>query len=154
MVFSQIKNIGSLCNEAKFNVSLTIPSSMPPSPIMAIVISFLLFFFCAKDVPKAIENLHDYIVNNPISTFCIRVTGDSMINIGIFSGDILIIDRSINPRNNHIILAVLDGEFLLKRLNFQEGNVVLKAENEYYQPIFVYRKRDFKVWGVVIASLI
>ena len=82
-------------------------------------------------------NLHDYLVNNPISTFCIRVTGDSMINIGIFSGDILIIDRSINPINNHIILAVLDGEFLLKRLNFQKGNVVLKAENEHYQSIFV-----------------
>ena len=98
-------------------------------------------------------NLHDYIVNNPISTFCIRVTGDSMINIGIFSGDILIIDKSIKPRNNHIILAVLDGEFLLKRLNFQEGNVVLKAENKYYRPIFVNRNRDFKVWGVVIASI-
>ena len=76
-----------------------------------------------------------------------------MINIGIFSGDILIIDRSINPINNHIILAVLDGEFLLKRLNFQKGNVVLKAENQHYQPILVNRKRDFKVWGVAVASI-
>ena len=98
-------------------------------------------------------NLHDYLVKIPISTFCTRVTGDSMINIGIFSGDILIIDRSINPINNHIILAVLDGEFLLKRLSFQKGNVVLKAENQHYQPILVNRNRDFKVWGVVIASI-
>ena len=76
-------------------------------------------------------NLHDYIVNNPISTFCIRVTGDSMINIGIFSGDILIIDRSINPRNNHIILAVLDGEFLLKKLNLIDwvfSHILMKKE--------------------------
>ncbi len=98
-------------------------------------------------------NLHDYLVNNPMSTFCIRVTGDSMINIGIFSGDILIIDRSINPINNHIILAVLDGEFLLKRLNFQKGNVVLKAENEHYQPILVNKNTDFIIWGVVTASI-
>ena len=61
-------------------------------------------------------NLHDYLVQNPAATFCVRVNGDSMLDANIKSGDLMVVDRSLDPINNSIVLAVLNGEFTLKRI--------------------------------------
>ncbi len=94
-------------------------------------------------------NLQDYLVQNPSATFCVRVTGDSMQNAGILSGDVMVVDRSLEPKNNTIVLAVLDGEFTVKRIQKKGEELFLKPENKDFKPIKVTEEMNFQVWGVV-----
>ncbi len=94
-------------------------------------------------------SLQDYLVQNPSATFCVRVTGDSMKNAGISSGDVMIIDRSLEPKNNTIVLAVLDGEFTVKRIQKKGDNLFLNPENKDFKAIQITEEMNFQVWGVV-----
>ncbi len=95
-------------------------------------------------------NLHDLVVKNPPATFFVRVVGDSMKDAGIVSGDILVVDRSLEPRQDKIVVAILDGEFTVKKIHFNvDGTIFLVAANPAYPPIKVRRESDFQVWGVV-----
>ena len=94
-------------------------------------------------------NLQDYLVQNPSATFCVRVTGDSMQNAGILSGDVMVVDRSLEPKNNTIVLAVLDGEFTVKRIQKKGEELFLKPENKDFKPMKVTEEMNFQVWGVV-----
>lgn len=94
-------------------------------------------------------NLQDYLVQNPSATFCVRVIGDSMQNAGILSGDVMVVDRSLEPKNNTIVLAVLDGEFTVKRIQKKGEELFLKPENKDFKPIKVTEEMNFQVWGVV-----
>jgi len=94
-------------------------------------------------------NLQDYLVQNPSATFCVRVTGHSMQNAGILSGDVMVVDRSLEPKNNTIVLAVLDGEFTVKRIQKKGKELFLKPENKDFKPIKVTEEMNFQVWGVV-----
>lgn len=99
-----------------------------------------------------IENkldLNEYLIKNPSSTFFVRVTGDSMINAGVFSGDILIVDRSLIPKSGNIIIAILDGELTVKRLIIKGKQVILAPENTNYKEIIISGNTQFNVWGVV-----
>lgn len=73
-----------------------------------------------------------------------------MINAGIFSGDMLIVDRSKEATNNKIIVAVVNSEFTVKRLRKHSGKITLIPENPNYQPIEITDTTDFEVWGVVV----
>jgi DNA polymerase V len=94
-------------------------------------------------------DLNDYLIRKPASTFFVQVDGDSMINAGIHSGDILIVDRSLDASNGKIIVAIFNGEFTVKRLNKRGEEIHLIAENPNYEPIRVTEGEDFEVWGVV-----
>lgn len=94
-------------------------------------------------------DLNELCIQNPSSTFFIRVEGDSMQGAGIFNGDILIVDRSLNAKPRDIIVAVVDGDFLVKRLCRQGKTVFLAAENFGYPPILIEENTHFQVWGVV-----
>ena len=94
-------------------------------------------------------SLQDYLVQNPSATFCVRVTGDSMKNAGISSGDVMIIDRALEPKNNTIVLAVLDGEFTVKRIQKKADGLFLKPENKDFKAIQITEEMNFQVWGVV-----
>tara|TARA_B100001250_G_C19333613_1_gene585801 strand:+ start:151 stop:615 length:465 start_codon:yes stop_codon:yes gene_type:complete len=98
-------------------------------------------------------DLNKYLIKNPISTFFLRVSGNSMNNAGIYDDDLLIIDRSINPYPGHIVVAILDGEFTLKRLIKEKDNYYLKAEKENYPAISLYEYGDIHIWGVAIYSI-
>ena len=76
-----------------------------------------------------------------------------MIDIGIFSGDILVVDRSLKPKNNHVILCVLDGKFLVKKLSKIRDSITLISENKNYPLITIKEYNDFNIFGVVIASI-
>ena len=94
-------------------------------------------------------DLNKELVNHPATTFIVRVTGDSMIDEGIESGDLLLVDRSLYPTYRNLTICMLDGEFCIKRI-VQKGNkVLLKSGNRKYPPIEVDPLRDFTVWGVV-----
>jgi DNA polymerase V len=94
-------------------------------------------------------DLNGYLVKHPESTFLVKVEGNSMIEAGIFSGDILVVDRSIEPRNEHIVLAVLDGEFTVKRYVLSGQKAYLIPENKAFKAIEINTNSDFQIWGVV-----
>lgn len=103
----------------------------------------------ADDYLEGKLDLNDYLVNNPAATFFVRVKGESMINSGIYSGDILIVDRSIEPKSGNIIIAVLNGELTVKRLEKKGKKVYLVPENAEFKAIEITNEMNFEVWGVV-----
>jgi len=107
----------------------------------------------AEDYIELGIDLNKYLIKNPISTFFLRVSGNSMNNAGIYNNDLLIIDRSINPNPGHIVVALLDGEFTLKRLIKEKDNYYLKADKENYPAINLYEYTDIQIWGVAIYSI-
>ena len=94
-------------------------------------------------------DLSSYLINHPSATFCVRVEGDSMIGAGIQSEDVILIDRSLEPQTGSIVLAVLDGEFTVKRVDVQGEKLFLLPENPKLKSIEVEEEMNFKVWGVV-----
>ena len=94
-------------------------------------------------------DINKELVKNPSSTFYGRVKGNSMIGAGIHDGDILVIDKSLEPANNKRAVCYIDGEFTLKTLKVVKGEVWLKPENKDYPPIKITPENDFVVWGIV-----
>ena len=107
----------------------------------------------AEDYTEPGIDLNKYLIRNPISTFFLRVSGNSMNNSGIYNNDLLIIDRSINPNPGHIVVALLDGEFTLKRLTKESNNYYLKADKENYPAINLNEYIDIEIWGVATYSI-
>jgi DNA polymerase V len=89
------------------------------------------------------------LVPNPPATFFIRVAGVSMINAGIFADDLLIVDRSLQPSKGDIVVAIIDGEFTVKRLVIRNDRYELHAENPKFKPIKFSDESDLNIWGVV-----
>lgn len=98
-------------------------------------------------------NVHDLLVQHPAATFFVRVEGDSMEGAGIFSGDYLVVDRSIEARAGKIVVAAVNGELVVKRLAQQQGAFILVSEQEGYAPIMVSESEDCFIWGVVTGSV-
>ena len=95
-------------------------------------------------------NLNSYLIKNKESSFFVRVSGDSMINVGIFDNDILIVDRSLDPKRQSIVIVSIDGELVIKKLiKDQSKNYYLKSENSNYPNINLNSNRDTVIWGVV-----
>jgi len=107
----------------------------------------------AEDYMELGIDLNRELIKHPISTFFLRVSGNSMNNAGIYNNDLLIIDKSINPMPGHIVVAILDGEFTLKRLVKDNNSYYLKAENSNYPAINLYQYAEVQIWGVAIYSI-
>ncbi|XPV76458.1 MAG: LexA family protein [Desulfovibrio sp.] len=103
----------------------------------------------ADDFIEKPLNLHEHVVKNPPATFFVRASGESMKDVGIFSGDILVVDRSINAKNSDIIIASLNGELTVKRIVIKENTLFLAPENPAYPPLEVTEDTAFEIWGVV-----
>lgn len=89
------------------------------------------------------------LVKHPDSTFLVKVEGDSMINAGIHEGDILIVDRAVEPINNKVVVASLNGELTVKKLKIKGTSVYLAPENPEYEPIEIRPLTEFRIEGVV-----
>ena len=94
-------------------------------------------------------DLNKALIKNPSSTFYARVKGESMINDGVEDGDLLVIDRSVEPYENCLAVCFLEGEFMLKRVRLEGDELLLVPANEKFKPIRVKKDNDFYVWGVV-----
>lgn len=94
-------------------------------------------------------NLHQLLVKHPSATFFVRVAGSSMVNAGIHHDDILVVDRSLEPINGKIVVAAINGELTVKRLEKDGPHIRLIAENPEYSPIDVFEEHDMRIWGVV-----
>lgn len=94
-------------------------------------------------------DLNRHLIKHPSATFYGRVKGESLKNAGINNGDLLIIDRSLEPVNGKIAVCYIDGEFTAKRIQISKDEILLIPENENYQPIRVTKENDFLIWGIV-----
>ena len=103
----------------------------------------------ADDYIEGSLDLNEHLVKHPAATFFVRVSGESMIKAGIFPGDILIVDRSLEAVDKKIVIAVVDGELTVKRLRIRSGIPSLEPENDRYAPIVIKPDMAFEIWGVV-----
>ncbi|MBS0633962.1 MAG: translesion error-prone DNA polymerase V autoproteolytic subunit [Verrucomicrobia bacterium] len=108
------------------------------------------FSSVADEHIEAYLDLNDLVIKHPAATFFVRAAGDSMEQAGIFAGDILAVDRSLSPVSGKIVIACLDGEFMVKRL-FIEGKTIklISANPRYLDMKIDPEKSDFHIWGVV-----
>jgi len=98
-------------------------------------------------------DLNKELIKNPSATFYGRVKGDSMKNAGLENGDLLIIDKSLEPIDNKIAVCFIDGEFTVKRIKIEATIIWLIAENESYKPIKVTKDNEFVIWGIVTTVI-
>jgi DNA polymerase V len=103
----------------------------------------------AADYEEGKLDLNKHLIRNPAATFFVRVTGDSMLKAGIHSGDLLVVDRSIEPRDKNVVIAVVNGELTVKRIRIRKNRLTLEAENDAYQSQEINDQIEFEVWGVV-----
>ena len=94
-------------------------------------------------------DLNELIIKHPAATFFVRASGHSMKNAGIFDGDLLIVDRSITPEHNHIVIAAIDGELTVKRLKIEHKRAYLAPENNTFKKIPLKKENNVHFWGVV-----
>ena len=104
----------------------------------------------ADYVEKGLD-LNAYLVLHKEASFFFRVVGESMSGAGIMDGDIVLVDRAINPCHGHHVLAVVDGDYTLKRLHHQHGVIELHPENPAFAPIRLVDGQELQLWGVVTA---
>lgn len=107
----------------------------------------------AQDYINESIDLNREIVKHPAATFYGRVDGESMIDEGIEPGDILVIDRSIEPDDGDLTVCCIDGDFTLKRIRLERDNVWLIPSNESFDPILVTPDNRFEIWGVVTYTI-
>ena len=98
-------------------------------------------------------DLNEELINHPASTFFLRVKGNSMKNAGIQDGDLLIVDRSLDAKPGHIVVAILDGSFTVKKLTYRKNIPYLEAENSNYPPLDLRHYENIQIWGVAIYSI-
>ncbi|MGQ9845813.1 MAG: LexA family protein [Caldisericia bacterium] len=103
----------------------------------------------ADDFIEKTLDLNDLMIKHPQATFFVRVSGNSMVNAGIRDGDILVVDKSLEPKEGKIVIANVEGEFVLKRIRKKNGKLYLFPENSDYNPIEIKEDMDCEIWGVV-----
>src|SRR5690625_7819131 len=107
----------------------------------------------SQDYSDTKIDLTEMLIRDELSTFIVRVSGDSMEGAGIYDGDKLIVDRSIEPRDGHVVIAVVDGEMTVKRLRVTPTGVVLQAENTEYPDVTGAERPELTIWGVATTCL-
>ncbi|MFB0552557.1 MAG: LexA family protein [Phycisphaerae bacterium] len=107
----------------------------------------------AADYEEDKLDLNRYLIKNPAATFFVRVTGDSMMGAGIHSGDLLVVDRSLEPKDKSVVIAVIDGELTVKRIRIGNKRITLEPENENYSVQQISEDTGFEVWGVVTSVI-
>ncbi len=103
----------------------------------------------ADDYLEGKLDLNEYLVKHPAATFFVRVSGDSMIGAGIHSGDLLVVDRALEPTDGRVVIAIVNGELMVKRLLRKGKCLSLVAENPNYPPLMITEETEFQTWGVV-----
>jgi DNA polymerase V len=98
-------------------------------------------------------DLNRHLIKNPLATFIVHAEGDSMTGEGIYSGDALIVDRSLQPKHKSIVIACIEGEMTVKKLMYRDGKPYLVAANPNYPAIEVREGDELIIWGVVTKNI-
>ena len=103
----------------------------------------------ANDYLEGEIDLNRYLIKNPLATFIVKSQGNSMLQAGIHSGDLLIVDRSIKAKNNSIVIASVDGDLIVKRIKISGKKYLLASDNKTYKDIKINNESDIFIWGTV-----
>lgn len=136
-------------------------SALQPIPIAKVPLQVLLlnnrvtagFPSPAEDLGAQRIDLSQVLITHPQATYFLRASGHSMVEAGIFDRDILVVDRAIKPRHNHIVVAIVDGDFTVKQYHQRAGRIKLKAANPTFADIVPKEGQTLEVWGVVTSSI-
>lgn len=137
-------------------ISSTTPVPVSKAPLLALLIRNRVcagFPSPAEDLGAQRIDLTQLLVVHAQATYFLRASGQSMIELGIFDNDILVVDRALKPRHGHIVVAVVDGDFTVKQLYQRAGRLKLKAANPTFPDIVPKDGQTIEVWGVVTASI-
>ena len=104
----------------------------------------------ADDYLDECLDLNEHLIQHPSATFLVRARGDSMIGAGIQTGDLLIVDKSLEPSDGDIVIVSVDGQFMVKRLRRNAGRPRLHAENDKFPQVEVSEESSVEIWGVVL----
>ncbi|MBV9481395.1 MAG: translesion error-prone DNA polymerase V autoproteolytic subunit [Acidobacteria bacterium] len=107
----------------------------------------------ADDYIDEFLDLNKKLITNKSATFLARAEGNSMQGAGIFSGDLLIVDRSLKPVSGKVVVASLNGELVVKRYGLRDGKPFLLSENPSYAPIPLNEDHELVIWGVVVHCI-
>ena len=107
----------------------------------------------AEDHLDSSLDLNEYLIKHPSATFYIYAKGHSMNDIGIYDGDVMIVDRALEAKSKDIIIAVINGEFTVKRIYIKNNSIYLVHENKTFKSILVEDDMDFQIWGVVTHTI-
>lgn len=125
-----------------------------PMPILDLMVGVKAGFPSpAEDLGAKRIDLSAKLVKHPQATFLLRASGDSMVGAGVSDQDVLVVDRAIRPANRHVVIAVVDGEFVCKTLWVRAGRMKLKAANPCYPDIVPKEGQTVEVWGVVTYAI-
>ena len=103
----------------------------------------------ATDYMENKLDLNEYLIRHPAATFIVKASGSSMVNANIYSGDLLVVDRSITPKNNNIVIASIFGDLTVKKIKKKDKSFFLVSANEDYPSIEVKEEMECFIWGVV-----
>lgn len=132
------------------------PVSSDPAPWPTRIIKHRIpagFPSPAAEYTEAGLDLNDYLIPHKAATFLFTVVGNSMSKAGILDGDKVVVDRSVTPRHGHIVIAVLNGEYTIKRLYMRGSVIELRPENPDFQPIRLSGEDELQIWGVVSGCI-
>ncbi|HNV59978.1 MAG TPA: translesion error-prone DNA polymerase V autoproteolytic subunit [Rhodoferax sp.] len=132
------------------------PVPISDAPLLALLIRNRVcagFPSPAEDLGARRIDLTQMLVTHAQATYFLRASGHSMVEAGIFDNDILVVDRAIKPRNNHIVVAIVDGDFTVKQLYQRQGRIKLKAANPTFPDIVPKEGQTIEIWGVVTSSI-
>jgi DNA polymerase V len=132
------------------------PVLISDAPLLALLIRNRVcagFPSPAEDLGARRIDLTQMLVTHAQATYFLRASGHSMVEAGIFDNDILVVDRAIKPRNNHIVVAIVDGDFTVKQLYQRQGRIKLKAANPTFADIVPKDGQTLEIWGVVTSSI-
>lgn len=134
-------------------VSAVRRADIHPSPVpQALEAVHAGFPSVAQDYFNGDFSLDEHIINHPDTTFVVTVAGDSMMNAGIWDGDLLVVDRALDPQDGDVVIAVLDDELAVKRLVLRGRTPILHPENPAYPDFIPAADQELLIWGVVVGN--
>ena len=107
----------------------------------------------ADDYLERPLDFNELLIQNPAATFAVRIAGESMTGAGLFPNDIAVVNRSLPPKNGSIVMALVDGEFTIKRYRVRGSKIWLQAENPKYGDILVNEGSAYEIWGVICHAV-
>jgi len=153
---SLVNNVGQALKEYKKEIDkFSVPTPNAPDVNIPFFSSRVQAGFPspADDHLEDSLDLNKYLIHHEESTFFVRAQGDSMLGAGIYPGDILVVDKSLDAKNGKIVIAVVDGEFTVKRLQRYQNKITLKSENPNYKDIDIKKENELTIWGVVTSVI-
>jgi DNA polymerase V len=107
----------------------------------------------AADYEEDVLDLNKHLIKHPAATFFVRAIGDSMVGASIHCGDLLVVDRSLEPKDKSVVIAIVNGELTIKRIRIKKKKITLEPENNNYSAQQINEDMEFEVWGVVTSVI-